>query len=259
MNRTQQEFAAEHDRIEPLVADHALGTLEPNMRAQVDAHLAECAACRTNFDEIAAATADVELAIAPGIMAMPRSGATRALLAAAAREPQQAAPTSTRPRTRRPWRLRLPSIVAAAGACGTILVLALLLADSREHADSLERRLKDARGDQVAVLRGASVSDLDPSGAFGDARAQVVLQKDAGVVAFRDVPAPPDEMVWQVWIVAADSTFHSLGVIDSARRSAFLPIEDVDPDDIERIIVTVEPAGGSEQPNEDEQVADATV
>jgi hypothetical protein len=155
--------------------------------------------------------------------------------------------------------MRLPSIIAAAGACTTILVLAVMLSDSREHARSLQRRLKDARGDQVAVLRGASISDLDPTGAFGDARAQVVLQKDAGVVAFRDVPAPPDDMVWQVWTVAEDSTFRSLGVIDGARRSAFLPIEGVDPDDIERIIVTIEPAGGSEQPNEDDQVADATV
>lgn len=247
-----------HDELEPLVPEHALGTLDPELRARVDAHLEECAACRLAFDEVSAAVADVESAIAPGIMATPRFGATRSLMDAAARTAQDRVDAAGVRRSRRPRRWRLPGIVAAGAACGTIVVLALLLADSRDRAASLERRLRDARGDQVAVLRGASVRDLDPSGPFGDARAQVVLQKDAGVVAFRDVPAPPDGMAWQVWTIGGDE-IRSLGVIEDARRSAFLPIEDIDADDIDRIIVTLEPAGGSDEPNREDQVADATV
>jgi anti-sigma-K factor RskA len=258
MNDMHQQFAAEHDRLEPLVAEHAIGALDPSLVAQVEAHLDECAACRATFDEIAAATADLELAVAPGIMVQPRAGATSDLLSAAARTAQQHA-AGEPVRARRPRRWRMPSVIAAAGACGTILVLAMLLADSREHSRSLERRLKDAQGDQVAVLRGASVRDLDPSGPFGDARAQVVLQKDAGVIAFRDIPAPPEGMVWQVWAIAQDEHIYSLGVIDSARRSAFLPIDEVDADEVERIIVTIEPGDGSDEPTTDDQVADATV
>lgn len=51
----------------------------------------------------------------------------------------------------------------------------------------------------------------------------------------------------------------SLGVIDAARAAAFLPLPaDLDTADIDRLIVTLEPADGTTEPSADE-VATGTV
>jgi anti-sigma-K factor RskA len=249
----------DHETTEALVAEHALGTLATGDRAEVEAHLVACAACRLLFDEVAAASAEVELALAACAVVdhvpVPTPDAERDLLRAVRAAPRDRVPAPRR-RPRRAWMVGGGALVAA--ACSSLLVLAVVASDRQERIDSLERRLKDARGDQVAVLRGASISDLDASGPFGTARGQVVLQRDAGMVAFRDVPAPPEDMVWQVWTIDADQRISSIGVIDAARKAAILPIGNVDPDDIERIIVNTQPAGGSDEPTADE-VAETTV
>ena len=81
---------------------------------------------------------------------------------------------------------------------------------------------------------------IDVGGTFTD----LVAIDGQGMATLAKVPSTP-----------ADP---SLGVIDGARKLAILPIEGIDADEVERIIVTTEPAGGSDQPSADE-VADATV
>ena len=255
---TPHELSRTHDDVAPLLAEHALGTLDTDRRAAVDLHVVECAACRVELDELAGGVATLEEAVvAPGPGSATSQRAT--LLDRARMTPQIPAEETAAghaPRPRRAW--RAPSWLAASAATLACIALAVVLVDRQDRIDSLERRLADARGDQVTVLRGASIDTLDTAGPFGDARAQVVLRPDAGVVAFRDVPAPPEDMVWQVWMIDQDERISSLGVIDRAQHAAFLPIDGVDPKDVERIIVTVEPAGGSDEPTA-EEVAGATV
>jgi anti-sigma-K factor RskA len=251
------ELAREHDLVEPLLAEHALGTTEPDDAARADRHLRDCAACRLAFAELADAVAGLEQHAAASSTLEPRAGDRAALLAAARQQPQRStaeAPAPTRRQRRRP----APSWLGAAVASLACLLLVVMVVDRERRIDSLERRLDKAKGDQVAVLRGASINDLDVGGPFGDSRGQVALQGDAGIVAFRDVPAPPEGMVWQLWTIDSDDRIRSLGIIDAERRRAILPIEGVDPEEVERIIVTVEPAGGSDEPTA-EEVAGATV
>lgn len=254
-----------HDQVEPLLAEHALGTLAPDARELVEAHLATCASCRLELDELAAAVAQLEQDVAvpfPDVPPAELDQSRQSLLDAARRAPQRgagaaAAHAPTRQRSRRRRFVPSPSGIAAGALAAACVVLVAVTVDRQDRINSLEGRLKKSRGDQVEVLRGASVKDLDTGGAFGDARAQVVLRRDAGVVAFRDVPAPADGMVWQVWAISGER-IDSLGIIDDARSSAFLALGEVDPDEVERIIVTLEPEGGSDSPAA-EEVAEATV
>lgn len=252
-----------HDRVEPMLAEHALGTLDAADRMAVDAHLAECASCSVLHEELATAVAQLEDGVLTEVPAAADVAASRATLLAAAARTQQLGSSAPFPRrarrssAARRW-MPSPSGIATAVLAAACVLLLVAATDRQDRIDSLERRLKDARGDQVAAIRGASVKDLDTGGAFGDARAQVVLRRDAGVVLFRDVPAPADGMVWQVWAISGDR-IDSIGVIDDARASAFLALDDdLDADAVERIIVTLEPEGGSTSPAADE-VAAATV
>lgn len=248
-----------HNRCNQPLAEHALGQLPPDEAARVDAHIAECAACRVEFDELVAAVAAVDIAAAPAAALEPHSASRDSLLAAARATPQERPEPLTAQPVPAPSRWLRMHQIALAVAAVSLMGMFLTLGTRDEQISSLERRLDDAKGEQIAVLRGATVSTLDTAGPFGDARAQVVLQKGAGVVAFRRVPAPPAERVWQVWIVTSDDKITSLGIIDTARKAAFLPIEKVKASKVERFIVTAEPIGGSEGPTAEEQVAEGTV
>ncbi len=257
------DFTTEHEYVEPLLAEHALGTADVLQRARIDAHLVLCAACRATFVELTDAVSGLEQVVHVPTLE-PRAGARETLLAAARATPQAdsaddaAAQVGVPRRHRRAW--GAPSWLFAGAASLAGVALAVVLVDRQGKIDDLERRLKDARGDQVPVLKGASINDLDIGGPFGDTRAQVVLKRDAGIITFRKVPAPPEEMVWQVWAVDGDDQLHSLGTIDDERELAIVSIEGVDPDDVERIIVTSEPIDGSvETPDQADAIAEATV
>ena len=261
---TDPDFHVEHDYVEPLLAEHALGTADVVHRARVDAHIALCASCRTTFVELTDAVAGLEHAVhAPTLE--PLAGARESLRAAARATPQLGegstaddaiATADRRSRRRAPKRRWL---LVAAPTLASVALLATNLSQAG-RIDRLEQRVEDARGDQVPVLKGASINDLDIGGPFGDTRAQVVLKRDAGIITFRKVPAPPEDMAWQVWAVDGDERLHSLGTIGEQRDLAIVAIEGVDPDDVERIIVTTEPLTGStEVPDEEDAIAEATV
>jgi hypothetical protein len=268
---TDHDFDVEHEYAEPLLAEHALGTADVVQRARIDAHLVLCAACRATFVELTDAVSGLEQAVHAPVLE-PRAGARESLLAAAQATPQvageeaRAAAILPRP-IRRRRRFERWIHVALPVAVGAFVLVGVFGSQARK-IDSLERSLEDARGDQVPVLKGASINDLDIGGPFGDTRAQVVLKRDAGIITFRKVPAPPEEMVWHVWAVDGDDQLHSLGTIAEARDLAIVAIDGIDPEEVERIIVTTEPipadpladdAGAPGTSDEADAIAEATI
>jgi anti-sigma-K factor RskA len=247
----ESEFSHEHDHVEPLLTEYALGTIDPRELARVEAHLAGCAGCRATLDELADAVTMLEHAVhSPGAAPTPRTAARADLLAAARRTPQQTPRHARRrPRTHG-WRRWMP-IAAPSIACAA---LALIAWNQAGRVDALERDLDEARGDQVPVLRGASVDEFEIDGPFGETRAGVVLKRDAGIVTFRTVPEPPAGTSWHVWAVDEDDHIVPLGTIAEARDLAILTIDGVDPKDVVRIIVTTEATSA-----EDDPVAEGTV
>jgi hypothetical protein len=246
-----------HDAVEPLLGELALGTIDPRLAEVAHAHVADCAACRVELDELSAAVAELERASGPAAIE-PGPADRAALLLAASRTPQHV-PTAT-PRRRAGARRGVGAWIVAAGTSAACVVLAVLVAGARDDARSLQRSLDAARGDQVPVLKGASIDSLDIDGPFGGTRADVVLKRDAGIVTFRDVPAPPEGEAWHVWATDGDSRIASLGTIDGARELAILAIDGIDADDVARIVVTTEPVEDTDAaPELGEPVAEGTV
>lgn len=247
---------------EEALASYALGTAETSELVQVEAHLRACAACSARADELARA-ADLHDA---SLVHMHAPNDLRdSVLAAVGRTPQAPAHTAEAPapagiRHRRWWQAldRFGAVLSPAFAVCSV-VLAIMLIQSRSDSDRLQRRVERLSNEpQLAVLKGASISSLDTSGPFNDARAQVAINYDTGVLALRDVPEPPDGSVWQVWQVDEDDHIESLGTIDHATKARLLSLQDIEEGALKRILVTVEAGAGSESPSDDEQVAEHT-
>jgi len=255
----------EHDVVEPLLAAHALATLEPHEAERVDLHLVTCASCRVTFDELAAAGGWVELraheaATDSGAYGDPPLAVRDDVLARARATPQDDAPQGAHAGEERaavlsgaPARLRGPSRgggwlrgagarLGAVGALG-VMVAALLVTASRDQdrIASLEQQLRDAKGGQVQVLDGGQFempqSDVDP------ARARVTLDRATGRIVFREVAAPPKDKVWQVWQVDERQRIRKIGVITDATEGVSLPLKEIAPDELKRIFITIERAG----------------
>ena len=83
------------------------------------------------------------------------------------------------------------------------------------------------------------------SGDAGTARVLYVEEEGVGVIELDLAPLPADRD-YQAWAVFAEEAV-SLGVIPSAGLAAF----DLDLADADAVAISVEPAGGSEQPSSD--------
>lgn len=245
-----------------MLAEHALGCLPSADAAHVDSHVASCGDCAHQLDGLLVAVASLEREHATLAPAPPADLRDLVL---------DAVEAATRPPTRRRgWLGSLPQLprrslalgaapsLALAAAC---VVLALQLADSRQ----LVRQLKDdvhtiESRPTLAVLKGASVKNFREDGPFDQATAQVVLGEDTGMVTVRRVPDPPTGMVWQVWQVDDEDTIRNIGTIEQGSEAVFLALEDIDREELKRIMITAEPVTGDESdPPGDDVVAESTI
>lgn len=92
-------------------------------------------------------------------------------------------------------------------------------------------------------LREASV---DVAGG-GTATVQISSSEDAAVVRMRDVPAPPEGKVYQMWLIPKDGSAPvSQGLMDAEALSKPAVVEGIS--SAAALGITVEPVGGSESP-----------
>ena len=92
-------------------------------------------------------------------------------------------------------------------------------------------------------LREASV---DVAGG-GTATVQISSSKDAVVVRMKDVPAPPEGKVYQMWLIPKDGSAPvSQGLMDAEALSKPAVVEGIS--SAAALGITVEPVGGSESP-----------
>ncbi len=92
-------------------------------------------------------------------------------------------------------------------------------------------------------LREASV---DVAGG-GTATVQISSSEDAAVVRMKDVPAPPEGKVYQMWLIPKDGSAPvSQGLMDAEALSKPAVVEGIS--SAAALGITVEPAGGSESP-----------
>jgi len=92
-------------------------------------------------------------------------------------------------------------------------------------------------------LREASV---DVAGG-GTATVQISSSEDAAVVRMKDVPAPPEGKVYQMWLIPKDGSAPvSQGLMDAEALSKPAVVEGIS--SAAALGITVEPVGGSESP-----------
>lgn len=223
--------------IHELSAAYALDALAPAEQAAFEEHLARCAECRENvaaFQEAAA-----ELAFDADAPAPPPALRSRVLAAAAAEQPT----VVELPRRRR-W--SFPVAVAAAFAAGcAALGLAFWAADLSSQLDE-ERSTLHVAEEAVAALAEPATRRVPLEGATG-----VLLVDDEtgeGWLVVRDLERAPEGRTYEAWVIDGGRPVPA-GLFAGGGLGTVVPLTAPVPEGAV-VAVTVERAGGAEQPTQ---------
>ena len=225
-----------HEHWQDATGAYVLGALDETERAAFEEHLAGCPACREEVEQLLPAVQALPVSADPvspppslkgRIMAEVEREA--ALLSAAGPEADRPA---ARPRRRR-FSLRVPRL-APVGVAAALLVAGIAI------------------GAGVA-LRGSHGRTVvaEVSGAPG-ASVQLVLDGDEGRLMARRLPAPPSGRVYQVWLKRdGHAPMPTAALFLPSRDGAAAASVPGSLDDVDQVMVTDEPDGGSPQPTGD--------
>jgi anti-sigma-K factor RskA len=143
------------------------------------------------------------------------------------------------------WDFRNVALGAAALLLVGLLSWNVLL---QENVQELRGEVEDARtADQPQEPR-----EIELGGTWAEqgARAEVTtLEDDRAILVVEDMPSMPENRTGQVWVINDDKPEPS-GLLDPSGNMAAAPIT-IPLEDADAIAVTVEPAGGSDQPTSD--------
>jgi anti-sigma-K factor RskA len=225
-----------HQQWSDATGAYVLGALDDAERAAFEEHLAGCPACREEVDDLLPAVRALPVSVDPvdpppalkaRIMAEVEREAS--LLAAAGPEADRAPATAGR---RFSW--RIPRLVPVAVAAALLLVGVAI-------------------GVGASALRGAPERTVTAqvSGAPG-ATVQLEVSGDEGRLTARGQPAPPDGRVYQVWLKRdGHAPMPTAALFVPSRDGAATASVPGSLDDVDQVMVTDEPDGGSPQPTGD--------
>ncbi len=212
-------------------APYALDALDELERARFEAHLETCEDCRNEL----AGFANTTSRIGESMRHDPPPMLRERLMAEIATTPQQ-----RRTIVQTPGRIRraLPGLAVAA---------ALLLGGFGVGGYALEhQRAQDLDSRNVAITSILGAEDASTETKVFDNGGTVRMissaSQDSALVVAKNIPAPPDGKVYQVWMID-DAGPRSEGTMTTEGTMIMRDIGGAD-----RMAVTVEPAGGSKQP-----------
>jgi anti-sigma-K factor RskA len=220
-----------HERSARSLGAYALGALEADEAAEVRAHLTACSSCRAELDGLQLAADALATSVIP-LRAPPELG--ERIMAQVRAQAADAATEDRVARPRRHWWQRLATRPATALAAVTLVVLGAVVAGVTLTGDpAAPERVLSAR------ITDRAMEDV--------ARASVRVSGNHARLVVEGLPDPPSRRVYQVWLksatgppVAAGATFAvRSGTIEIPR-----PLRDG-----EAVLVTHEPAGGSQAPS----------
>jgi anti-sigma-K factor RskA len=227
-----------HDRWGDSVASYLLGALPAAEREPFEAHLAGCPACRQEVDDLAIAVDALPMSVPPLVPPPELKDRIMAVVEREASLLAAAGPAADRPPApaRRRWALpRLSPRIATAMAA--VLAIGVLVGFA---------------GNGLLAGGGRTVTATVDPGAAPGARAQVELDDGEATLVARGLPAPPAGRVYQVWLKRD-------GRAPEPTAALFLPARDGTATtsvpgrlgDVDQVLVTDEPAGGSAAPTRD--------
>ena len=231
-----------------LLGAYVLGACTPDEQDGMREHMQHCATCTAELLELGAAREallmSVPRATSPPelksrVMQQVRADA-ELFSAAKAREggpaPRAADPKPER-RERRSW-WRMPVPLAVAGACAVVLAVGGVLGGTLvggEDGGSPATRTVSAQVDSAQAPGGS---------------ARLVVSENGGSRLVVDgMPSPGSGRVYEVWLVSGEGPPRPAGALFSVdhagRGSAAVPGA---LDGVDQVLVSSEPAGGSQQP-----------
>ena len=249
-----------HDELHESSGGYALGLLEGEERRAFEAHLATCAECRAEVRAFTRVARGLDLAVdqhEPPAALRNRVLAHAAPLSAGERPVKSAGRTGA-----------LPYWLAAAAAIAAIAVgihavnlrsrverLEDELIVAREEASGLRQDLAAARARGAIaqrvthVLAASDVKRVDLAGqkAAPSALGRAFWSPSKGLIVAADLPAAPQDRVYQLWVVK-DTGPVSAGLLTDTAGALTVLSEAIDPRGAQALAVTLEPAGGVPAP-----------
>jgi len=247
-------------RLAALAPSAALGALEPDDAAFVREHLATCPRPHPELREAMAVAAAIGWAMPDEDL--PSPALRERVLARAHAESVAAAPASVAPGPSRrpaPWRL----IAGGTGALATAAVLAVAVlagqvAALRAELDAASRDLLAVAADldraqgwiERAVANGASAFFMDGEGDGALARFMLVVEDDASgaVLLMSGLPPLAEDEEYELWVERDGQITGVATFVPNPDGLAALAI-DASVAGIRQAMITIEPAGGSAQPD----------
>lgn len=233
-------------RFTDLLASYALGACPPGEADAMRDHVAGCAACSAELAALSSVrtallTSVPQQTASPAVkrLVMDQVRADAELFGAASARPRQAAPAGLLARFAARMRVPVPALGFAAA-----LLIALAVGATQLGGSS-----------NTAVTRSVRAT-VDGTQAPGGS-AKVLIRDGRAQIMVRGLPDPGNGRVYEIWLqrgktLKPTSTLFS---VDSKGRGEATVPGTVDA--VDHVLVTSEPAGGSQQPTRDPIVAAA--
>ena len=227
------------EQAEELLGAYALDALPADEMTAVRAHLSSCAEHAANaldLRAVAITLGDTAEPIAPP--AALRSSIAAAVAADAAIPTRSAAPASlSARRERKRWFGAPPPVWGAIAAVLALAVAGLLawnIALRNESSSPTVLGVRALEQDTGAVAGYAVMFDDGTMSVYGDALPRLDVAQQ-----------------YQLWSLNEDGEVTSLGLMDYNANGTAVANVSFDPADAVAVAITIEPAGGSEQPTTD--------
>ena len=223
----------EPDRVDELIAGHALGSLSPEDERELEKHLRRSPDAREQLTALQEAAAS--LAYAVDTPAPPPALRDRILAETKSREPTNVVPLRRR--------VVVPALAAvAAAAAGVAIGLGVWGSSLSDSLD--DERSAAARQDEVLALFAQQDSSRFPlTGANGTL---VVADDGQAGLVLSGFEAAPAGKTYQAWVIEGDKPVPA-GLFHGGSSESVVALTKPVPDGA-TVAVTVEPAGGVDQP-----------
>lgn len=245
---------ASHD----LIGAYALGALDELESTRFERHLEECASCQAELAELREATSALALAHAEQPPARLREdvlkGIDETLQEGGESQPRSGMPgttTAERPATARQRLARNAKrfTLVAAALLAAALVTLNLLPPRQDPLDEVRAAALEGNAGEVSRLLEEFGDELDLQDVVTDmgVSARLVRSNDDAVLITDGLPELAGDQTYQLWLIE-EAGPRSSGLLGPAAD----PVGDIGEldEDVQAVAVSVEPAGGSEQPSE---------
>lgn len=223
---------------------YVLGALSDEERATVEAYLALHPERQAEIDDLSGVAG--LLALAPPEQDPP-ADLRRRLMQVVESEATSPEPAE---RSESPWFGWLWDFRNVALGAAALLVVGLL-----SWNVLLQGNVQDLRGEVEEARtadRAQETREIELGGTWAEqgARAEVTaIEDDRAILVVEDMPSMPENRTGQVWVIHDDEPEPS-GLLEQSGDTAAAPIT-ISLKDADAIAVTVEPAGGSDEPTSD--------